>query len=437
MDKGLKRTTFWAIASVYLLIALEIIIMVSPFAGYFYSVYGPFLKSLSASPITSWLTDFFLPHMTFPDDLFLMAVGYIGPLLFYIGLSIFFSAFIPLYWSKFRGKGLVKSGLYSIVRHPQYLGLAIAGLGILLYWPRFFIVIMYITMLYLYYLLARDEEGRMERAFGDAYKDYKASIPMFIPGGPGRWLKGVLPEGRWGSVYGYIIALVFGIGIAFLLRAYTVTQIPSIKVDNITTISIFPIEEERMKGLIKIALMDDEVSNMVDEVERVSGRRPPAIYMMPADYAMMGLVSGVKKRYTMDGRHRHRRGGIWRHLTLLIHHLHMVGGKGVSEPPVMRLFFCEVRHGEERIDDPLGMIGVKRVPLFYVDIDTKEGRVIEHLPTPPPTGGVICQCLHFKKVSREAKVAKIVKGMVSDSSARYGISDGRGCLGFNGGRIPI
>ncbi|MBI5287001.1 MAG: isoprenylcysteine carboxylmethyltransferase family protein [Deltaproteobacteria bacterium] len=382
MDKGLKRTTFWAIASVYLLIALEIIIMVSPFAGYFYSVYGPFLKSLSASPITSWLTDFFLPHMTFPDDPFLMAVGYIGPLLFYIGLTIFFSAFIPLYWSKFRGKGVVKGGLYSIVRHPQYLGLAIAGLGILLYWPRFFIVIMYITMLYLYYLLARDEEGRMERAFGDAYKDYKASIPMFIPGGPGRWLKGVLPEGRWGSVYGYIIALVFGIGIAFLLRAYTVTQIPSIKVDNITTISIFPMEEERMKGLIKIALMDDEVSNMIDEVERVSGRRPPAIYMMPADYAMMGLVSGVKKRYTMDGGHRHRRGGIWRHLTLLIHHLHMVGGKGVSEPPVMRLFFCEVRHGEERIDDPLG-IGVKRVPLFYVDIDTKEGRVIEHLPTPP------------------------------------------------------
>ena len=46
----------------YLLIGLEIIIMISPFAAYFYAGYGPLLNALYAHPATAWLTGFFLPH---------------------------------------------------------------------------------------------------------------------------------------------------------------------------------------------------------------------------------------------------------------------------------------------------------------------------------------------------------------------------------------
>lgn len=386
MDKGIKKTTFGAVILLYLIIALEIIIMVSPFAGYFYSVYGPFLNLLSASPLTSWMTDFFLPHMTFPDDPFLMLIGYIGPLFFYLGLFIFLIAAIPLYYSKFRRKVVVKGGLYSLVRHPQYTGFAIAGLGILLYWPRFFILLMYITMLYLYYLLARNEEGRMELQFGDLYTRYKSSVPMFLPGSPGRWFKRLIPVDRLGLLPVYVLTLILGIGIAFVLRAYTASQIPSAKVEEITAVSIFPMREEKIKEFVKIALEDAPGSHMMDEVEMILGKRPPAVYMMPADYAMMGLISEVKKRFPMEmdmGKgHKHRHGKIGRYFTLLLHHLYMVGGKGVSEPPVMRVFFVDVSYRGERFNNPLS-IGVRRIPVFYVDIDIKEKRIINHSPTPP------------------------------------------------------
>jgi hypothetical protein len=51
-----------SVVILYLLIGLEIVIMISPFAAYFYAGYGPLLNTLYAFPATAWLTGFFLPH---------------------------------------------------------------------------------------------------------------------------------------------------------------------------------------------------------------------------------------------------------------------------------------------------------------------------------------------------------------------------------------
>ncbi|NIQ92918.1 MAG: hypothetical protein GWO11_00935, partial [Desulfuromonadales bacterium] len=55
-------------ALAYVLIALEVLFMITPFALYFYGVYGPVLEFLSARPATAWMVEFFLPHMVFVDD---------------------------------------------------------------------------------------------------------------------------------------------------------------------------------------------------------------------------------------------------------------------------------------------------------------------------------------------------------------------------------
>ncbi|HET6515951.1 MAG TPA: hypothetical protein VFG09_12380 [Thermodesulfovibrionales bacterium] len=47
----------------YFIIGLEIMIMISPFAGFFYSVFDPFLLATAKYPSTKWLSGFFLPHM--------------------------------------------------------------------------------------------------------------------------------------------------------------------------------------------------------------------------------------------------------------------------------------------------------------------------------------------------------------------------------------
>ena len=66
-NKGQKLLLYGSILA-YVLIGIEIVIMISPFALYFYSVYAPILNFLSSSPLTSWTTEFFLPHMVFLDD---------------------------------------------------------------------------------------------------------------------------------------------------------------------------------------------------------------------------------------------------------------------------------------------------------------------------------------------------------------------------------
>jgi protein-S-isoprenylcysteine O-methyltransferase Ste14 len=149
----------WGAAVVfYLLVAFEVIIMVTPFTIYFYSVYAPVLTWLGQSPWTAWLTAFFLPHITYSGDTFLAALAYSAPILLTLGLGMFVVCAGQVYGAKLLRKGVVSGGLYRVIRHPQYLGLGIAGLGLLLYWPRFFILVTYISMLFVYYLLARNEE---------------------------------------------------------------------------------------------------------------------------------------------------------------------------------------------------------------------------------------------------------------------------------------
>jgi len=92
-----------------------------------------------------------------------------------VGGAVFLLAFAQIYWAKSRQKGPVTGGAYAVARHPQYLALAIVGLGTLLIWPRYLVLIMYITMLFLYAILARWEEERCAQQFG-AYRAYQPTF---------------------------------------------------------------------------------------------------------------------------------------------------------------------------------------------------------------------------------------------------------------------
>src|SRR3990170_792894 len=191
----------WAVTFFYLAIAFEVIVMITPFTVYFYSLYAPVLNRLEASPRTAWLTAFFLPHISYTGDGLLTSLAYLGPILFGLGMAIFFVCAYQVYSAKLLRRGVVSGGLYAWIRHPQYLGLGIAGLGLLLYWPRFIILVLYLGMLVMYYLLARNEEWRMEKKFGDSYRNYKAQISMFLPGEPGgkilAWVTGGSQRKGW------------------------------------------------------------------------------------------------------------------------------------------------------------------------------------------------------------------------------------------------
>lgn len=81
---------------------------------------------------------------------------------------------------KARG-GMVTSGLYRLIRHPQYFGIFLITVGFLIQWPTIITVAMWPILAVMYYRLARREEKGMLAEFGERYFEYKQMVPMFIP----------------------------------------------------------------------------------------------------------------------------------------------------------------------------------------------------------------------------------------------------------------
>ncbi len=84
---NIKKMLLRSSIVLYFVIAFEVLIMISPFAGFFYSVFNPVLLKLAAQPLTRWLSAFYLPHMVLPQDWFLQFVRVMGSILFVAGIK--------------------------------------------------------------------------------------------------------------------------------------------------------------------------------------------------------------------------------------------------------------------------------------------------------------------------------------------------------------
>lgn len=80
-----------------------------------------------------------------------------------------------------RANILARSGPYSYVRHPQYVGFVLVMLGVLLAWPALSTLIMFPIMTLMYVRLARFDERNASEQFGDEYRRYKEKTPGFFP----------------------------------------------------------------------------------------------------------------------------------------------------------------------------------------------------------------------------------------------------------------
>jgi len=80
-----------------------------------------------------------------------------------------------------RTERVVTTGVYSIVRHPQYLGGLLAHLGISFLLSASYSLLSTPLMITLLYLISRREEEELTKEFGKKYEDYKKRVPMLIP----------------------------------------------------------------------------------------------------------------------------------------------------------------------------------------------------------------------------------------------------------------
>jgi hypothetical protein len=104
MLKSLARTAGFL---AYFFITLEMLFMVTPFAFYYYSAFAPLFSAPSNLRAAAWLPAFFLPHLSTET------VPSIGGLVFLAGLVGFLSGAVQVYYAKFRGRGIVTTGLYT------------------------------------------------------------------------------------------------------------------------------------------------------------------------------------------------------------------------------------------------------------------------------------------------------------------------------------
>lgn len=106
--------------------------------------------------------------------------------LLFVGIGIFIQGWRELYRARQENR-LATTGLYALVRHPQYTGLFLGlfGEGVV-HWPTLFSVGLFPVIVLVYVLLARSEEKNVIAQFGDEYRAYQRRVPAFIPR-PGQW----------------------------------------------------------------------------------------------------------------------------------------------------------------------------------------------------------------------------------------------------------
>jgi protein-S-isoprenylcysteine O-methyltransferase Ste14 len=384
------------------IVAFEVVIMISPFAFYFYAIFNPFLLALNQSSITRWLTAFFLPHMVVPASGVLTVVRILGSVFFIAGTLVFLVCAGQVYLGKLLKKGTATKGLYVLIRHPQYVGLAFAALGLAIMWPRFLALFLLAVMLLLYYVLAKDEERRMMNRFGSSYAEYMNRTGMFLP----RSIENVfiknpnphraLTVGKAGVIFVGLLIIIVGSG--FILRAYTIRHLPFEQVGLVDVITITLEDSATVRELLPAVLEDSVVDSKLKSFEGSDNHRLLA-YFIPIDYVMQGMIANTGDEWKLFEQHK----TIGMITEYILHPFaHLTGGhahhimEGMKHSPEMyalsvmkrRVIFIDVSSDNHELKSPLDDFDIKvtRTPLFFVDVHLHTAEILQVRDTPTGSG---------------------------------------------------
>jgi len=101
----------------------------------------------------------------------------VGTALSLLGLALVVAGWRQIH----RAEGLVTSGVYRLMRHPQYTGLLLFTFGWILHWPSVLTLVLWPLLVAAYVWLAKREEAMAVEEFGAAYLDYATKTKRFIP----------------------------------------------------------------------------------------------------------------------------------------------------------------------------------------------------------------------------------------------------------------
>jgi protein-S-isoprenylcysteine O-methyltransferase Ste14 len=132
--------------------------------------------------MATWITDTIFHYSTFLSKhispfiqiplaiVFFLLSGYLA----FKGLSLVFG-------KKRQKSGVIRTGVFSFVRHPIYLSEILLYLGFLLLNTSLAAIVIWIIGIGFLHYISRYEEKLLLARYGEEYKRYMAEIPMWIP----------------------------------------------------------------------------------------------------------------------------------------------------------------------------------------------------------------------------------------------------------------
>ena len=351
------RGALLAAAVFDVLIAFEFFYMASPFAAYLYAMYGPGLDWLQSSTLTSWCIGFFLPHIVAETRSVVIDVhGIVGQGLFAGGLGGFAIGAFQIYQAKLRRADAVdpvKGGPYRHIRHPQYLALVVASIGMVLIWPRYLVLFLTVTVIFIYIALAKAEEAICLRRF-PGYAGYLEGTGMFLPVRLPRNLllpadAGVMRRvATWGLAYA--VALGLALVAASGLRTLALDSLYAMSADGDVYVSVVEIGDGD--------LAEGELARTAPGAQEVIGDRGRLLnYVVPANMYISEIPMRLPEGETLS----HAVPPDWDRKTY----------KGVFTEAIL-----------DRVDADVLRHAVNKTALLEVHVDLQAREVIASYPPP-------------------------------------------------------
>lgn len=115
--------------------------------------------------------------------------------IYLVNLLIFIPFFIVAAWFGIKGvidtslkvaethraEKVVTTGVYSIIRHPQYFGGILAHIGFSFLMSGLYSLLITPLVIAVVYIISWKEEQELLKEFSQDYEEYKAKVSMFIP----------------------------------------------------------------------------------------------------------------------------------------------------------------------------------------------------------------------------------------------------------------
>ncbi|MGH9428161.1 MAG: methyltransferase family protein [Terriglobia bacterium] len=163
------------------------------FISLFFEMFGLPLTIFLLAPLLD-LPLWIFGHME--SHLWAFALAWIGLIPLYcgtyavmiisMGLIALGVSLVAVGWATvYSGKGrLATTGIYCVIRHPQYLGLILIVIAFNVQWPTLPTLILGPVLIAAYIRQARREDKELQATFGHDFIDYARRVPALFP----RWI---------------------------------------------------------------------------------------------------------------------------------------------------------------------------------------------------------------------------------------------------------